>query len=300
MSQEWIILAVMVGVSLAGSLLISWRERRQRLRFAQCRAGRDDQSGEAFAAECGVDISRDIAERVRRILAKVSETAYAPPKNFVQPERLRASDELCDDLGFDVDSLAFANLYIELENEFGIALDMAELPQPPREKVTVAHVARAVVVELAKPPRPAADPTFQPGFRISKFDGVVLLIGAFATIFALDFFGPVGLLFAFIFGHFFLFCNVMRISRSLELIWSGIFLVLAGGAALLETPSWSTAIVAALVVTLIVIGLEMRKPSYHGVLWQRINPGAAGVVAGQPKARVNLGRPAIRKPARRG
>lgn len=77
---------------------------------------------------------------------------------------------------------------------------------------------------------------------------------------------------AFVLTHFFLFCNVVRMARLLELAWAGVFVVLAGATVAVETPGWLVTALVSLLVTLIVVVVEMRKPSYHGVGWQRINP----------------------------
>ena len=78
---------------------------------------------------------------------------------------------------------------------------------------------------------------------------------------------------AFVLAHFFLFCNMGRISRPLELIWAGVFISLAGTTISVEMPGWLVTVPVSLFVTVVVVVVEMRKPSYHGVGWQRINPG---------------------------
>ena len=81
-----------------------------------------------------------------------------------------------------------------------------------------------------------------------------------------------GYIIAFPVLHFFLFCNVFRIARTLELAWAAAFVGLAGGTILEGVPGWTATTVASLVLTVVVIALEMGRPSYHGVLWRRINP----------------------------
>ena len=76
----------------------------------------------------------------------------------------------------------------------------------------------------------------------------------------------------FVIFNFFLFCNIFRIARSFELIWSAIFLSLMMGSTIFGWPNFIAAVAASLTTTVIVIAIEMRKPSYHGVFWQRINP----------------------------
>ena len=77
----------------------------------------------------------------------------------------------------------------------------------------------------------------------------------------------------FAIGHFFLFCNLFRISRRLELIWTAIFLLLAGGSTIGGFPSLLVTAAFSICVTIIVVAIELKKPSYHGVFWQQINPG---------------------------
>ena len=113
---------------------------------------------------------------------------------------------------------------------------------------------------------------FKPGFRISALDVGVLVAGAVGSAFAAQVEWWMGLVISFAVGHFFLFCNVFRVQRPFELVWAIIFVLLAGSTIMIQIPGWGMTIAIALVVTVIVIAMEMRKFSYHGVLWQRINP----------------------------
>ena len=76
----------------------------------------------------------------------------------------------------------------------------------------------------------------------------------------------------FVVAHFFMFCNIFRVARPLELAWSGVFIALTFCTIMFEKPSWRITIIASLLATVFVVAVEMRKPSYHGVLWRRINP----------------------------
>lgn len=113
---------------------------------------------------------------------------------------------------------------------------------------------------------------FRPGFRLSKVDVGVLITGTLGSVLAARFEPPLGAAVAFTVAHFFLFCNVLRMARSLELIWAAFFVLLAGSAILQNIPLWSHTFAAMLVITFILAVLQLRKPSYHGVFWQRINP----------------------------
>jgi hypothetical protein len=81
-----------------------------------------------------------------------------------------------------------------------------------------------------------------------------------------------GFVIAFVVAHFFLFCNVFRMSRPLELVWAAIFVGLAGSTVVNEAPGWMVTVAGSLVVTVVVIAIEMRSPAYHGIAWQRLNP----------------------------
>lgn len=118
-----------------------------------------------------------------------------------------------------------------------------------------------------------AAPPFAPGFRISATDAAVLVAGAAGSALAAQAEWWMGLVIGFVVGHFFLFCNVFRVARPLELAWAALFVVLAGSTITVGLPGWPIALTMSLVATLLVIVVQMRKPSYHGVLWQRINPG---------------------------
>lgn len=113
---------------------------------------------------------------------------------------------------------------------------------------------------------------FAPGFRLSILDVVVLVAGtAAAVVLSLSEWWW-GFVIAFVLGHFFLFCNVVRMSRLFELIWAGVFVALASSTVAVEFPGWSATTLASLTLAAVLVMLEARKASYHGVCWQRINP----------------------------
>ena len=121
-------------------------------------------------------------------------------------------------------------------------------------------------------PSPALAPRFAPGFRLSILDVIILVAGGVATVFVGRTDWPLGGLIAFVVLHFFLFCNVFRISRVLELTWAAVFLILAT-VLFADLISLLVAVSLSLLCTVVVIGVEMTKASYHGVWWRRINPG---------------------------
>lgn len=120
--------------------------------------------------------------------------------------------------------------------------------------------------------RPMAAPSFQPGFRISAIDCIVIVVGTIVSVALWSTAWWIGFVIAFVVGHFFVFCNIFRVARPLELAWSGIFIAITYCTITFDNPSWPITISASLFATAIVIIIEMRKPSYHGILWQHINP----------------------------
>jgi hypothetical protein len=134
-------------------------------------------------------------------------------------------------------------------------------------------------------------PTFAPGVIFSVVDAIVLVVGAWGAWFVGREIWWAGMLIAFVVGHFFLFCNVFRISRGAELIWAGVFVVLAGTNIATGVPGWASTIAGALVMTFILVVREMRKPWYHGIAWQRVNPNLRAWWEANPRTQsLNLDR----------
>ena len=117
---------------------------------------------------------------------------------------------------------------------------------------------------------------FAPGFRLSVRDVIVIVIGIAAAsyLFRVEPWWSFAVL--FVVAHFFLFCNVVRMARPLELVWAATFLALASATLLTEAPGWPLTTAVSLVVTVVIVVVQMRKASYHGLGWQRINPGLRG------------------------
>jgi hypothetical protein len=114
--------------------------------------------------------------------------------------------------------------------------------------------------------------SFKPGFRISATDTFVLVAGVVGSVLGAQVEWWMGLVIGFVVGHFFLFCNVFRVARPLELSWAALFVALAGSTITMEAPGWQVTFATSLVATLLVIVVQMHKPSYHGAGWQLINP----------------------------
>jgi len=117
-----------------------------------------------------------------------------------------------------------------------------------------------------------SSPKFAPGFRLSLRDFFVLVVGIGGSVALYKTFWQASLIIIFATGHFFLFCNVFRISRRLELIWAAIFVLLAGGTIMANFPGWFATLILSFCITVVVVVREMKKPSYHGVGWRKVNP----------------------------
>jgi hypothetical protein len=113
---------------------------------------------------------------------------------------------------------------------------------------------------------------FQPGFRLSELDVGFLMLGVCVAVLLARLDERLGLALLFVLAHFFLFCNVLRMSRPLELIWAVLFVLLAGSTFYFGLPPWHYTLAAMLVVTLILAFVQILQPSYHGVVWRKFNP----------------------------
>ena len=114
---------------------------------------------------------------------------------------------------------------------------------------------------------------FAPGFRLSVLDVIILAVGVTAAIALATADWWWGFVVGFVLGHFFLFCNVVRMARPLELAWAAVFVALAAATVALDAPGWPVTVSVSLLATVVVAVAQMRKPSYHGLGWQWINPG---------------------------
>ena len=109
------------------------------------------------------------------------------------------------------------------------------------------------------------------GFRISAFDGLVLIVGGCLTVWLYQADNPVWWVVAMVVGHFFLFCNVFLVWRRWELVWAAIFLVNATVHLMNGDPSGGSVLMWQLPVTVWVIALQIRSPFYHGIFADRWN-----------------------------
>lgn len=116
---------------------------------------------------------------------------------------------------------------------------------------------------------------FKPGFRLRISDIAIIFFGVwFSCRVGVENFN-LGLSAAFVIFHFFLFCNILRMNKSLELVWSGLYLllfILASTEAFGGFVNYLGVYVYSLVITSLLIGFQINREDYHGVFWERINP----------------------------
>ncbi len=109
----------------------------------------------------------------------------------------------------------------------------------------------------------------RPGFRFSVWDGIVIGVVAMASVGLWSTVRELAILMAFVVGHFFLFCNVFRIPRHYELVWS--VLLIINVALWWEPGGWNwIGLVSQLGATLSVITWALLRPDYHGVGWRSV------------------------------
>ncbi len=104
-----------------------------------------------------------------------------------------------------------------------------------------------------------------PGFRFSPRDAAVIGVFTLATAWLWGWVGSLSLLLFGVLLHFFLFCNVFRVRTRYELIWAWSFVLNAGAWQLADALSWQRVLGSQMVVTALVIGAELRSPSYYGI-----------------------------------
>jgi hypothetical protein len=101
---------------------------------------------------------------------------------------------------------------------------------------------------------------------------VVILLGAISDIFLAQYDHSLAFALAFVVAHFFLFCNLIRMPRSLEMLWAAAFLALAAMVLITQWLNWTECFVFSSVSACALIGFHLFSPSYHGIFWQTVNP----------------------------
>jgi hypothetical protein len=110
------------------------------------------------------------------------------------------------------------------------------------------------------------------GFRLSRFDAVILLLGAVLSWWLMSQSFPLWWIVPTSLGHFFLFCNVFLVWRRWELLWAVAFVLNVGVHLVFGTLDWLSPMLFQLPVTVMVIMWQILSPWYHGVFAERLNP----------------------------
>ena len=110
------------------------------------------------------------------------------------------------------------------------------------------------------------------GFRVSGWDGLILVLGAGLAICLRSVEFPLWWIVPVVVGHFFLFCNVFLVWRNLELLWAAVFIANVLLHVAMGDVGWWPVCGWQLLVTVAVVLRQMRSPWYHGIFARRINP----------------------------
>jgi hypothetical protein len=110
------------------------------------------------------------------------------------------------------------------------------------------------------------------GFRFFATDAIVLFAAAAGAVALWWMENPIWWVLAIVVGHFFLFCNVVRLRRNFELVWSVLFILNTGLWMWLENLSLMAVLACQLPITAAFVIAEMRSSRYHGIFAQRLNP----------------------------
>ena len=110
------------------------------------------------------------------------------------------------------------------------------------------------------------------GFRFSMMDVLVisLFMGTVAVLWY--FYSTLWWILLMTAVHFFLFCNVFRIVRRLELVWAGIFILNIVTWACFNNLTWLPVLLCQLPVTIVLLIAGIHSPGYHGVFAKQLNP----------------------------
>ena len=132
-----------------------------------------------------------------------------------------------------------------------------------------------------QPHRMKQQPTH--GFRISWLDGGVLALGSLLTFWLHRIAHPLWWLVGMVLGHFFLFCNVFLVWQRWELIWAAIFVINVAAHLVIGGLGGASVLLWQLPVTMLIIGLQIRSPYYHGIFAQHWNTRLSEYLKNNPK-----------------
>ncbi len=124
-------------------------------------------------------------------------------------------------------------------------------------------------------------PTRSHGFRFSALDALVLIAGTVLTLWLRNEVFPLWWIVPMALGHFFLFCNVFLVWRTLELAWAAAFVILIGIHLAVGYSDWLSPLIMQTPITFFVLWLQIRSPWYHGIFARHINSRLDDYLAGR-------------------
>lgn len=112
----------------------------------------------------------------------------------------------------------------------------------------------------------------KPGFRISIVDIVFLVFSGIMTYILYPYLLSFIWIIPLVVGHFFLFCNVFRVRRNLELLWAIVFC----GNIIVHFYthfSWKTVLAVQIPTTIIIVIAQILDANYRGIFykWKKAN-----------------------------
>ena len=103
------------------------------------------------------------------------------------------------------------------------------------------------------------------GFRLSVSDIIFLCVCAVVTVMVREHDSGMQWVIPIAAGHFFLFCNLVRLRRGYELLWTAVFIANVTVWLYLVDFSWTGVLAVQLPVTVALIVAEARSDRYHGI-----------------------------------
>jgi hypothetical protein len=119
------------------------------------------------------------------------------------------------------------------------------------------------------------------GLRFSGSDGLILLCFTGGATGLWRMHSELWWMLLIVAGHFFVFCNVFRITRPKELAWAALFLVNTCAWFVSGRLEWLPVLLTQLPISILVIAAEIRSPRYHGILAQRWNTNLGDYLEGR-------------------
>jgi acyl carrier protein len=139
--SSWILVPLFVLLITLFSWAVRVSERRDREHVRRVFSSRAAVSPLEFAAACRESPPTEVVDRVRSIIATISDSSREPDSTpTVPPDHIAAHDVLGSDLGYCLDSLAFFELVASVEKEFGVRIRDRELAG----LITAADVASLI------------------------------------------------------------------------------------------------------------------------------------------------------------